>query len=97
MKHHAVGRPVGRCRGCCLNMRTMCAAGLEPRTEWSKGRCKDRDNASVLEAYYQPVPLTGTRAAKLARRTKAVQTATKPHLNGRKSLGGYVPADHQRA
>jgi len=97
MKHHAAGRPVGKCKGCCLNMRTMCAAGLDPKSEWDRGRCRGHNDASVLEAYYQPVPPTGAKFAKLARRTRAVARATRSRQNGRVSPGRYVAESHVRA
>ena len=40
MKHHAAGRPIGKCKGCCLNMRTFCAAGMEPKSDWDRGRSR---------------------------------------------------------
>lgn len=96
MKHHAAGRPIGKCKGCCLNMRSFCAAGLEPKSEWSRGRCRSQDDAAVLEAFYRPSPATGEKAAKLARRAKAAQTATKPRCNGRVVPGRYVPFARSR-
>jgi len=97
MKHHVVERPIGKCKGCCLNMRTFCAAGLEPKNEWSRGRCRCRDDESVLERYYESVPATGRKAAKLRRRAKAVQVSTRTHENGRIPPGRQVPAAHSGA
>jgi len=82
MKHHAAGRPIGKCKGCRLNMRTFCAAGLAPKAEWDKGRCKSRNDPSPLEAFLTPRPASGAKAAKLTRRAKAVETETTPHYNG---------------
>ncbi len=82
MKHHPGDRPVGKCKGCCLNMRTFCAAGLEPKTEWSRGNCRSRDDRSILEAYLHPTPVTGAKAARQQRRTKASRMNTEPHYNG---------------
>lgn len=96
MKHHAAGRPIGKCKGCCLNMRTFCAAGMEPKSEWDRGRCRSQDDAAVLESFYRPVPLTGGKAAKLARRRKAVEVSTRPRCNGRFVPGSYAPAARVR-
>lgn len=82
MKHHATGRPIGKCKGCCLNMRTFCAAGLDPKTEWSRGRCRSCNDQALLEAYLHPAPLTGAKASKARRRSRAVAAGTEPHHNG---------------
>ena len=88
MKHHAKGRPIGKCRGCCLNTQGLCAAGLDPKTEWARGRCRCLNDGSILDRYYHPVPLAGAKAARRARRAKAVQMNTVPHHDGHV----FVPA-----
>ncbi len=87
MKHHSVGRPVGKCKGCCLNMRTSCAAGVDPKFSWEKGRCKSMDDRALLAVFMNPLPATGAKAAKLERKARAVLAAAQPHYNGRHSLG----------
>ena len=82
MKHHASGRPIGKCKGCCLNMRTFCAGRLEPKTQWNKGRCHRFDDRALLEETRHPIPPSGAKAAKLARRERAMQLKTEPHYNG---------------
>ncbi len=96
MKHHVAGRPIGKCKGCCLNMRSFCAAGLEPKSEWSRGRCRSWGDGILLEAFYRPAEPTGGKAAKLARRARAVQAATAAHRNGRISPGRYAPTAQAR-
>ena len=77
MKHHKRDRPIGKCRGCELNMQSFCAAGLEPKSEWSHGRCPLRKRVPVES------PLsTGAKAARQQRRIQAVQQATKTHFDG---------------
>jgi hypothetical protein len=91
MKHHARERPIGKCKGCCLNMRTFCAAGLEPKNQWNKGRCKNRNDRSLLEVFQNPPALTGAKAAKLSRRARAARMRTKRHVDGQvfaPALGG---------
>lgn len=82
MKHHANGRPIGKCKGCCLNLRRICAAGLEPKTVWSRGRCKRYNDQALLAASARPDPPVGAKAAKNRRRRKAIQEHTEPHHNG---------------
>jgi hypothetical protein len=82
MKHHSADRPIGKCKGCCLNMRTLCAAGLQPKKEWDRGRCRKLNDQAALEAYLAAAPPQGAKAAKLARRAKAAEMQTEPHYNG---------------
>ena len=81
MKRHDSSRPIGKCRGCELNMRTFCAAGLEPHTEWDGGRCRFRNRglAEVTSSRLAPV---GAKAAKEQRRARATVLATKSHADG---------------
>jgi len=81
MKHQQHCRPIGKCRGCELNMRTFCAAGLEPKAEWDRGRCRSRNRLFSDTASFVPV-LAGAKAAKQQRRLKATQLATKSHFDG---------------
>ena len=72
---------VPKCRGCELNRRSFCAAGLEPYTEWDGGRCRLRNCglAEVISSRFVPV---GARAAKEQRRARATVLATKSHADG---------------
>ena len=82
MKHHDAFRPVGKCKGCCLNQNRRCAGGLEPKVEWSRGRCRHFDDQELLQRLqYQPEP-TGAKLARRHRQTVAVQADTHPHYNG---------------
>lgn len=82
MKHHDPSRPIGKCKGCCLNARTRCEAGLLPKNLWSRGRCRHFGNAELLaEIRAQPEP-AGARRARRARQARAALAATEPHYNG---------------
>ena len=63
-------------------MRTLCAAGLQPKKEWGRGRCRKLNDQAALEAYLAAAPPQGAKAAKLARRAKAAEMQTGPHYNG---------------
>ena len=81
MKHHDASRPIGKCKGCCLNFKTYCRAGLEPKAVWDRGRCKHHGDGDLLERLQQA---PGPRGAKLARRQRQVRArrrATEPHHN----------------
>ncbi len=82
MKHHDPARPVGKCKGCCLNARTRCMAGLEPKAVWDKGRCKHYDDEQLLADILQRPEPAGIYRGKLQRKAKALVTATEPHHNG---------------
>jgi hypothetical protein len=82
MKHHDACRPIGKCKGCCLNLRTVCAAGLLPKDQWRHGRCNRYGDAALLaELRDRPGP-SGAKLAYLKRRQRAVLTLTEPHYNG---------------
>lgn len=72
MKHHAFGRPVGKCKGCALNLRTICAAGCDPKSQWSGGSCPSMNDLSLLAAFLNPAPVTGAKAARQVRQARAV-------------------------
>ncbi len=82
MKHHDPLRPIGKCSGCCLNLRTQCATGLETKRQWRRGKCRHYDDQELLaELEAQPGP-TGAALAKTRRQVKAAAMATEPHYNG---------------
>ncbi len=81
MKHHDSFRPVGECKGCCLNLRKACMAGLQPKEAW-RHRCKHYgDLGFLLRLSSQPAP-SGAKLARLERKTRALQLAGTPHWNG---------------
>ena len=82
MKHHDPARPIGKCKGCCLNFRTYCMAGLQPAAAWDGRRCKHYGDARRLEEMLHPPVLAGAALARLRRRERAVVAATAPHFNG---------------
>lgn len=82
MKHHDPAHPVGKCKGCCLNLRTRCAAGFLPKRRWSRGQCRDYGNQELLEQVRHKPAIEGTRLARRRRRWKAALAHTEPHYNG---------------
>jgi len=82
MKLRRRTRPIGKCKGCCLNLRTCCAAGLEPKAEWDHGPCRMWNDESLLERFLASKSPTGAQAARRARRTRAAQSRTVPHYDG---------------
>jgi hypothetical protein len=82
MKHHSSGRPIGKCKGCCLNLKRICAAGLDPKSQWKKGRCRDFGDSRMLEAFLHPAAPTGAKAARLQRKARALVGGTQPHHDG---------------
>ncbi len=76
MKHHDVRRPIGKCKGCSLNSRTSCSAGLEPFLVWSNGRCRHYGNVALLEEQLRRPGLSGAKLAYELRRQKAVAAAS---------------------
>jgi len=97
MKNPNSPRPIGKCKGCCLNFKTFCKAGLAPKAEWNRGRCKSYNDRDLLEEILsRPVP-TGARAARLRRQAKAVIAASEPHHNGVLGPGKMAGRTKRRA
>ena len=82
MKHHESSRPIGRCKGCCLNLRTHCAAELLPKSVWARGSCKRYNDGALLEQIKAGAGPTGAALAKRKRQARAVLSGTEPHYNG---------------
>ena len=82
MKLRRRPRPIGKCKGCCLNLRTLCAAGLEPKAEWDHGPCRFWNDESLLERFLASKSPTGAEAARRTRRAKAASTKSVPHYDG---------------
>lgn len=82
MKHRCPERPIGKCRGCCLNAKSNCMAGLEPREEWERGKCRHFNDLTLMDAIETAPPPTGAHLAKLQRKTRALQAGAEPHYNG---------------
>ncbi|MHC4981966.1 MAG: hypothetical protein ACYTF6_02215 [Planctomycetota bacterium] len=82
MKSAKSPRPIGKCKGCCLNYKTFCKAGLAPKAQWNTGRCKHYDDRELLEKILNRPQPTGAHAARLRRKAKAAKAATEPHHNG---------------
>ena len=83
MKHHDARRPVGKCKGCCLNFKSFCAAGFEPKFQIRHGSCSHYDDVAMLEQALNRPRLEGIRLARQRRQEKAVTSAREPHYNGR--------------
>ena len=86
MKHHDALRPIGRCKGCSLNLRRTCAAALEPKVQWSKGQCPSFGNQEIL-TQTSKFALSGAKFSRLLRRSQALQASAKPRGNGRVYAG----------
>ncbi|HUS47710.1 MAG TPA: hypothetical protein VM098_06300 [Phycisphaerae bacterium] len=82
MKKHRLAHPIGKCKGCCLNFKTFCRAGLIPKDEWDRGRCRHYDDKGLLEQALNQPPPTGAHAARLERQARAARMGTEPHHNG---------------
>lgn len=82
MKHRDPLRPIGKCKGCCLNFKTHCKAGLAPKATWDHSRCKHYGDMAMLQAMAAVSPPEGAHLAKLRRKARASATAAEPHYNG---------------
>lgn len=86
MKHHDSLRPIGKCKGCSLNLRRICAAALEPKAQWSRGPCPCFGKQETLTETNK-FSLNGAKFSRLLRRSKALQASGKPRRNGKVYAG----------
>ena len=84
------GKPVGKCKGCPLNLRTACAIHSNPSEIWAKGRCKDYGKEELLEEHLkrlEELQANPRLQAKMKRREAYKSVAHKDHRLGRRKPG----------
>ena len=83
-------KPIGKCKGCPLNLRTECAVHVGPAEMWSKGRCKDYGKEELLREYLKRIEQLQTNPrlkAREQRRKLSKQVVHKDHRLGRRKQG----------
>ena len=96
MKHHDARRPVGKCKGCCLNFKSLCAAGFEPKIQIRHGSCSHYNDMALLDRVLNRPRLEGIHLARSLRRQEAARAASTPHYSGKSSPRPMRAAAHAR-
>ena len=81
-------KPIGKCKGCPLNLRDQCAVFQYPHEEWSHGHCKGYMN-DVLHAHYLEERMQPhEKSHKEIRQKKMADLKTIEHQDGILNPGG---------
>lgn len=88
MHNDADSRPIGKCKGCPLNLKKRCAVFAHPHEQWSRGRCKGYMNTQMYADYLEEQSKTHDKTAREIRREKAAERKTTPHQDGILNPGG---------
>jgi hypothetical protein len=88
MRSRALGKPIGKCKGCPLNLRRRCAVFAHPREEWAKGNCKGYMNEQLHARYLEQKAQSHGDTPKELRRQKAAERKSGPHYDGISNPGG---------
>lgn len=88
MHSNADIRPIGKCKGCPLNLKKRCAVFEHPHEQWSKGRCKGYMNQELYARYLNEQSRPHEKTPKDVRKEKAAERKAIPHQDGILNPGG---------
>ncbi len=80
--------PIGKCKGCPMNLKKRCAVFSRPQEQWSHGHCKGFMNEALYTHYLEEQMLTPPKTHKELRQEKAAELKTVSHQNGTVSRTG---------
>jgi hypothetical protein len=88
MRHRHPYSPIGKCKGCPLNLRKRCAIFPNPLEQWEKGKkCEGYMNEELHSRYLKEQAEAREKTAKDVRREKATKAKTEPHHDSRLNPG----------
>jgi hypothetical protein len=79
MRHRHPHSPIGKCRGCPLNLRKRCAVFTNPLKQWENGKCEGYMNEELYARYLKEQAERHEKTSKEVRREKTAKTKTEPH------------------
>ena len=88
MHSDADSRPIGKCKGCPLNLKKRCVVFEHPHEQWSKGRCKGYMNEQMHTHYLEERAKTHEKTSRDIRREQAAERKTISHQDGTLNPGG---------
>ena len=80
--------PVGKCKGCPLNLKKRCAVFSHPQEQWAHGHCKGFMNEPLYRQYLEEQTQASPKSHKEIRQEKAAERKTVAHQNGQVSRTG---------
>jgi len=87
MRSHDLRKPIGKCKGCPLNLKKRCGLFDHPREKWAKGKCNGYMNEQLYAQYLEQQAEPPKRTLKEIRQEKAAQRNTEPHYDGKSDPG----------
>ncbi|MBC8205730.1 MAG: hypothetical protein ISR85_05160 [Kiritimatiellales bacterium] len=80
--------PVGKCKGCPLNLKKRCAVFSHPKKQWAHGHCKGYMNEALYHHYLAEQMLAPQKNSKQIRKEKMNERKTIEHHDGILNPGG---------
>lgn len=88
MRASALCKPIGKCKGCPLNLKKHCGVFDYPREQWSKKTCEGYMNEELHAQYLEEQAQSHNDTPKELRREKAAERKSEPHWDGISNPGG---------
>ena len=88
MRRRDPHRPIGKCKGCPLNLRKRCGVFQDPKEQWDRGKCKGFMNEELHAEYLQKQSEFHAKTPKEIRQEKSRRNKTEPHHDGQPNPGG---------
>ena len=81
-------KPIGKCKGCPLNLKKRCGVFNHPARMWAKGNCRGYMNGQLYADYAERQAEFHAKTPKELRRENALIHQSEPHYNGISNPGG---------
>ena len=79
---HKSQKPVRKCHGCKLNLRSRCAVFPDPQQQWDSGKCRGFKNEKLYQEYLEERARHPSDGRKEKRQRRARLMQTEPHHSG---------------
>jgi hypothetical protein len=82
MKHQNRLKPIGKCKGCPLNIKKRCGVFLHPKEMWDRGRCKGFMNDELYADYLEKQEQFHAKTPRELRQEQSKRNKAEPHHDG---------------
>jgi hypothetical protein len=81
-------KPIGKCKGCPLNLKQRCGIFARPGRMWAKGKCRGYKSEKLYARYVEQQARFHAKTPKDLRREGARRRKAEPHYDGIVNPGG---------
>ena len=81
-------KPIGKCKGCPLNLKKRCGLFTHPAQMWARGTCRAYMDEQLHAGYLARQTQFQAKTPKELRRERARKRQSEPHYNGLLNPGG---------